>query len=48
VPVDDLPHLSRWIAQLDARPGCAAGLQKPPKTITAAELVQSAQTIVVR
>lgn len=48
VAIDDLPHLSRWIAQLDARPGCAAGLQKPPKNVTAAELVQSAQNIVVR
>lgn len=48
VAIDDLPHLKRWITQIDARPACAAGLQQPPKQISAAELVQSAQSIVVR
>jgi glutathione S-transferase/GST-like protein len=30
VPIDDLPHLSRWIEQIRARPAVQAGLQKPP------------------
>ena len=30
VPIDDLPHLSRWVEQIRARPAVQAGLQKPP------------------
>ena len=30
VPIDDLPHLSRWVDQIRARPAVQAGLQKPP------------------
>lgn len=31
VPVDDLPHLSRWLADMNARPAVARGLQRPPR-----------------
>jgi GST-like protein len=30
VPIDDLPHLSRWVEQIRARPAVQSGLQKPP------------------
>ncbi|HET9693774.1 MAG TPA: hypothetical protein VFP48_05285, partial [Steroidobacteraceae bacterium] len=30
VPIDDLPHLSRWVDQIRARPAVQAGLQRPP------------------
>jgi GST-like protein len=30
VPIDDLPHLKRWLEQIRARPAVQAGLQKPP------------------
>lgn len=31
VPVDDLPNVSRWLAQMHARPAVARGLQMPPR-----------------
>jgi GST-like protein len=31
VPVGGLPHLERWIAQLDARPACQKGVNVPPR-----------------
>jgi glutathione S-transferase/GST-like protein len=31
VPVDGLPHLERWIAQLAARPACQKGIDIPPR-----------------
>ena len=37
VPIDDLPHLSRWIEQIRARPAVQAGLQKPPSRSNVAE-----------
>jgi glutathione S-transferase/GST-like protein len=30
VPIDDLPHLSRWVETIRARPAVVAGLQRPP------------------
>lgn len=55
--IDDLPHLARWIAQLEARPGCARGVQVPyavPELVSgvatpkAKKLADSATTILVR
>ena len=37
VPIDDLPHLSRWVEQIRARPAVQAGLQKPPSRSNLAE-----------
>ena len=37
VPVDDLPHLSRWLEQLRARPAVEAGLQRPPSRANPAQ-----------
>ena len=37
VPIDDLPHLSRWLEQIRARPAVEAGLQKPPARNNLAE-----------
>jgi Glutathione S-transferase len=37
VPIDDLPHLSRWLEQIRARPAVEAGLQKPPSRNNLAE-----------
>jgi len=34
VPIDDLPHLSRWVEQIRARPAVQAGLQQPPSRVT--------------
>jgi GST-like protein len=33
VPIDDLPNLSRWVAQIRERPAVQAGLQKPPRAM---------------
>ena len=30
VPIDDLPHLTRWVEQVRARPAVQAALQQPP------------------
>jgi len=30
VPIDDLPHLARWVDQIRARPAVQAGILKPP------------------
>ncbi len=37
VPVDDLPHLTRWLAQLRARPAVQSGLEKPPSHADSAD-----------
>jgi GSH-dependent disulfide-bond oxidoreductase len=37
VPIDDLPHLSRWLEQVRARPAVQAGLQKPPAKVDLTE-----------
>jgi glutathione S-transferase/GST-like protein len=31
VAIDDLPHLSRWVHQLAARPACQRGIDVPPR-----------------
>jgi GST-like protein len=38
VPIDDLPHLQRWLDQIAARPAAISGIQKPPSTRDAALL----------
>ncbi|SNS26595.1 MULTISPECIES: glutathione S-transferase family protein [unclassified Azospirillum] len=48
VAIDDLPHLTRWINQIAARPGCAAGLNQPPRVVSGEELVKTAQTMIAR
>jgi GSH-dependent disulfide-bond oxidoreductase len=35
IPIDDLPHLSRWVEQIRARPAVQAGILKPPSRTTA-------------
>jgi GST-like protein len=37
VPIDDLPHLARWVEQIRARPAVQAALQKPPSRANLAE-----------
>jgi glutathione S-transferase/GST-like protein len=37
VPFDDLPHLTRWVEQIRARPAVQAGIQQPPSKISGAE-----------
>ena len=46
VPVDDLPHLSRWIEQIRARPAVQAGLLKPPSRSNVAEDDAEAQKFI--
>lgn len=55
--IDDLPHLARWIAQIEARPACARGVKIPydvPELVSgvptpkAQKLADSAQSILVR
>jgi GSH-dependent disulfide-bond oxidoreductase len=33
VPIDRFRHLSRWVAQLAARPACIRGIEIPPRTV---------------
>lgn len=37
VPTDGLDHLQRWMAAMEARPGCQRGVEVPPATRSAAE-----------
>jgi GSH-dependent disulfide-bond oxidoreductase len=37
VPFDDLPHLTRWVEQIRARPAVQAGILQPPSRISGAE-----------
>jgi len=37
VPIDDLPHLSRWVGSIRARPAVQAGIQKPSAQVDVAE-----------
>jgi GSH-dependent disulfide-bond oxidoreductase len=46
VPIDDLPHLSRWLEQIRARPAVQAGLQKPPSQTNLAEDDANAQRFI--
>ncbi|HWJ05613.1 MAG TPA: glutathione S-transferase N-terminal domain-containing protein [Steroidobacteraceae bacterium] len=46
VPIDDLPHLSRWLEQIRARPAVEAGLQKPPSRVNVTEDEAKAQQFI--
>jgi GST-like protein len=46
VPIDDLPHLSRWLEQIRARPAVQAGLQKPPSKANLTEDDANAQRFI--
>lgn len=35
VPIDDLPNLQRWLAEIEVRPGCARGVQVPFDAVAA-------------
>ncbi len=53
VTLDDLPHLSRWVAQLAARPACQRGVEVPVGRVmptddaSADKFVEEARKIVV-
>ncbi|HET7204914.1 MAG TPA: glutathione S-transferase N-terminal domain-containing protein [Steroidobacteraceae bacterium] len=46
VPIDDLPHLSRWVEQIRARPAVQAGLQRPPSRANVADDAAQAQKFI--
>jgi glutathione S-transferase/GST-like protein len=46
VPVDDLPHLSRWLEQIRARPAVQRGLQRPPSKSNPADDAAQAQKFI--
>jgi GSH-dependent disulfide-bond oxidoreductase len=46
VPIDDLPHLSRWVEQIRARPAVQAGLQRPPSQANPADDPAQAQRFI--
>ena len=56
VEIDDLPHLSAWVARCAARPGCAKGVKVPvdlTEVLTqtgqgAADFIKGARTMVQR
>ena len=35
VPIDDLPHLRRWLDQIKARPAVQRGIEQPPSQLEA-------------
>jgi glutathione S-transferase/GST-like protein len=37
VPFDDLPHLTRWVEQIRARPAVQAGILMPPSQLSGSE-----------
>lgn len=37
VPFDDLPHLTRWVAQIRQRPAVQTGILMPPSQLSGAE-----------
>jgi glutathione S-transferase/GST-like protein len=37
VPFDDLPHLTRWVEQIRARPAVQAGILMPPSKLSGSE-----------
>jgi GSH-dependent disulfide-bond oxidoreductase len=37
VPFDDLPHLTRWVEQIRARPAVQAGIRMPPSQLSGSE-----------
>lgn len=55
VSVSELPNLRRWMAAIDARPGCAKGVRIPhetdyntPQDANASALAKDVQAILVR
>lgn len=55
VPIDDMPHLKRWVDQLRARPAVQRGIERPPSSLelrmgdekAAAQFAQEARKMVV-
>ena len=43
VPVDDFPHLRRWLAQIRARPAVQQGIMKPPSSVDARDDAETAR-----
>ena len=37
MPFDDLPHLTRWVAQIRQRPAVQTGILMPPSQLSGAE-----------
>jgi glutathione S-transferase/GST-like protein len=51
VSIDDLPHLQRWLAKLESRPGCARGVQVPFDAVArrreeAADFARAGQAVI--
>jgi len=51
VSIDDLPHLQRWLAELESRPGCARGVQVPFDAVArrreeAADFARAGQAVI--
>jgi glutathione S-transferase/GST-like protein len=46
VPIDDLPHLTRWVEQVRARPAVQAGLLQPPSRANPAEDAAQAEKFI--
>ncbi len=47
VEIDDLPHLQRWIDQIQARPACARGVEVPPRA-DAETVVTSGKSMIIK
>ncbi len=45
VPTEGLVHLERWMAAMEARPGCQRGVQVPPATRSAAQTKKGGSAI---
>lgn len=46
--VEGLPYLKRWLEELDARPGCQAGVNKPERPEDSEEAIKHAQNMITR
>ena len=47
VEITELPHLQRWIDQIQARPACAQGVEVPPRA-DAETVIKSGQEMIAR
>ncbi|QJE73245.1 glutathione S-transferase family protein [Aerophototrophica crusticola] len=48
VELEGLPHLTRWVDAIAARPACAKGITVPPRPEKAEQVVKAGQSMVVR